>query len=232
MRTLAIGDIHGCLRSLDALLAAVKPGPDDLVVTLGDYVDRGPDSRGVVDRLIALHRTGHLLPLLGNHDLMMLHAREWDEAGPVWLACGGQQTLLSYGSTNPRPADLRLVPQAHWDFLEKACVKWYETETHLFVHASVYPELPMRDQPEAVLLWEKLSGPVAHVSGKVVVCGHTRLPGGVPVGWGTTVCIDTGAYLADGWLTCLDVGAGCYWQANERGQLRAGWIDEEVSVGD
>lgn len=231
MRTLAIGDIHGCLRSLDALLAAVKPRPDDLLVTLGDYVDRGPDSRGVLDRLIAMQAHGRLLPLLGNHDLMMLHAREWGEAGPVWLACGGQQTLLSYGSTNPRATDLHLVPQSHWDFLEKACVNWYETDSHLFVHASVYPDLPMRDQPDAVLLWEKLSGPVAHFSGKVVVCGHTRQISGIPVSWGTTVCIDTGAYVPGGWLTCLDVNEGCYWQSNEKGELRAGWVEEQASVG-
>ncbi|MGL4552234.1 MAG: metallophosphoesterase, partial [Gemmataceae bacterium] len=72
MRTLAIGDIHGYSATLDALLQAVAPAADDRVVTLGDYVDRGPDSRGVIDRLIALHATGRLIPLFGNHDEMML----------------------------------------------------------------------------------------------------------------------------------------------------------------
>jgi serine/threonine protein phosphatase 1 len=231
MRILAIGDIHGCVRSLDALLAAVKPGPDDLLVTLGDYVDRGPDSRAVLDRLISLRATGRLLALRGNHDLMMLHARQWEEAGSVWLACGGESTLASYGAESLSPADFRQVPKAHWDFLENACVNWYETATHIFVHACVYPELPLSDQPESVLLWEKLVGPVAHVSGKVVVCGHTRQLDGLPVSWGTTICIDTGAYVHDGWLTCLDVQEGCYWQANESGQLRAGWIEEQAWVG-
>jgi serine/threonine protein phosphatase 1 len=231
MRTLAIGDIHGCARSLDALLAAVGPGREDRIVTLGDYVDRGPDSRGVVDRLVSLNSTGRLVPLRGNHDLMMMHARQWEEAGPVWLCCGGQSTLASYGASSLRPADLRRIPPSHWEFLEKACVNWHETDTHVFVHASLYPELPLNDQPESILLWEKLAGPVAHISGKVVVCGHTRQNSGVPLSWGTTVCIDTGAYMEGGWLTCLDVNEGCYWQANESGDVRAGWIEEQTAVG-
>ena len=84
MRTLAIGDIHGCARSLDKLLSVVQPQPEDLIVALGDYVDRGPDSRGVLDRVIALHAAGRLIALRGNHDLMMLHSREWEDAGAVW----------------------------------------------------------------------------------------------------------------------------------------------------
>jgi serine/threonine protein phosphatase 1 len=75
MRTLAIGDIHGCLAALDDLLAAVAPQPDDLLVFLGDYVDRGPDSRGVLDRLIELCRTHRVVPLRGNHEMMMRYAR-------------------------------------------------------------------------------------------------------------------------------------------------------------
>src|SRR5579871_5268319 len=164
MRTLAIGDIHGCAKSLDCLLAAVNPGPEDTLVTLGDYVDRGPDSRGVLDRMVALYATGRLLPLRGNHDLMMLHAREWEEAGAVWLSCGGVTTLTSYGAPKPRTSELRRVPAAHWQFLEENCVNWYETATHLFVHASVNPELPLQSQQESVLLWEKLERPVAHCS--------------------------------------------------------------------
>jgi serine/threonine protein phosphatase 1 len=231
MRTLAIGDIHGCSRALDALLGAVKPEPDDLLVALGDYVDRGPDARGVLDRMIALHATGRLVPLRGNHEAMMLHAREWEEAGRVWLSCGGQSTLASYGVAGQRTAGLRQVPEPHWDFMDKICVNWYETATHIFVHASLHAELPLPDQPEAVLLWEKLVAPVAHVSGKVVVCGHTRQCDGVPLHWGTTVCIDTGAYVEGGWLTCLDVNEGCYWQANEGGEVRAGWVEKRKWVG-
>src|SRR5207248_827492 len=97
MRILAIGDIHGCLTALDALLERVAPRPEDLLVALGDYVDRGPNSCGVLDRMIALHATGRLIALRGNHDVMMLGARAGDEFG-AWLSCGGKQTLASYGA--------------------------------------------------------------------------------------------------------------------------------------
>jgi serine/threonine protein phosphatase 1 len=82
------------------------------------------------------------------------------------------------------------------------------------------------------MLWEKLSKPVTHISGKIVVCGHTVQISGVPVSWGKTVCIDTGAYVEGGWLTCLDVDSGCYWQANEFGKIRGGWLQEQVWTGE
>src|SRR5580704_11284012 len=75
MRILAIGDIHGCSGALDVLLKAVQPQPDDLLITLGDYVDRGPDSAGVVQRLLQLRETRRVVSLRGNHELMMLAAR-------------------------------------------------------------------------------------------------------------------------------------------------------------
>lgn len=68
MRLLAIGDIHGCCRALDALLAAIKPRPEDQIIPLGDYVDRGPASRQVLDRLIHLAERCAVIPILGNHD--------------------------------------------------------------------------------------------------------------------------------------------------------------------
>ena len=94
-RILAIGDIHGCAYALDALLRAVNPAPDDLVITLGDYVDRGLDSAGVLNRLIRLAQTHRLVALRGNHEEMMLNAREGDGPLALWLACGGEATLMS-----------------------------------------------------------------------------------------------------------------------------------------
>jgi serine/threonine protein phosphatase 1 len=226
MRLLAIGDIHGCSLALDTLLEMVGPRDDDRLVTLGDYVDRGPDSRGVLHRLLALHRTGRLVPLRGNHDVMMLQARHRFDT-PMWLACGGAQTLTSYGL---RPRDIASlgeeVPESHWRFLEEVCVDWHETDKHFFVHANAYPDLPLDEQPLYMLHWEKLYEPCAHFSGKVMVCGHTPQPSGLPEDLGTTLCIDTGVYEPHGWLTCLDVLTGRYWQANQQGQRRFGWLEE------
>src|SRR3954463_3440443 len=97
MRTLAIGDIHGCYAALDALLGLAQPAADDRLITLGDYVDRGPDSRAVLDRLIGLYDAGRLIPLRGNHDEMMLQSRDDRNERRLWLRFGGVQTLASYG---------------------------------------------------------------------------------------------------------------------------------------
>jgi serine/threonine protein phosphatase 1 len=221
MRTLAIGDIHGCLVALEALLDAAGPAEEDRLITLGDYVDRGPDSRGVLDRLVALYEAGHVIPLRGNHDEMMLLSRyDLAERG-MWLRFGGVQTLLSYGHTAGDDV-YDLVPERHWRFLEHDLRNWYETPTHLFVHASAHPGVPLEEQDSYVLLWQRLDEPVAHVSGKVLVCGHTRQEVGLPLDLGSTVCIDTGIYEEDGWLTCLHVETGHYWQANQRGRTRQG----------
>jgi serine/threonine protein phosphatase 1 len=235
MRILAIGDIHGCLTALDTLLDAVAPEPDDQIIALGDYVDRGPDSRGVLDRLIALYAGGRVVPLRGNHDVMMMEARKGRDLG--WLLVGGKQTLRSYGVTDSEietlveggngfgdPEELLAkIPQRHWQFLEEDCLPYYETEKHLFVHANLYPYLPLEDQPDYMLYWEKLVEPNPHISGKTLICGHTRQKSGVPLNLGTSVCIDTNVYDG-GWLTCLDVMSGYFWQANEQGETQTGCL--------
>jgi serine/threonine protein phosphatase 1 len=236
MRVLAIGDIHGCLRSFDTLLDAVSPQPEDQLITLGDYIDRGPDSRGVLDRLLALYAGGQLVPLRGNHDVMMLDARCGRDLD--WLLVGGKQTLRSYGVPDAKIAALQqgvgwfgdpeevleAIPERHWEFLEQTCLPYYETDKHIFVHANLYPDLPLQDQPDYMLYWERLDEACAHVSGKTMICGHTRQKNGLPRDLETTVCIDTNVYDG-GWLTCLDVLSGRVWQANERGQLRTGSLD-------
>ena len=97
------------------------------------------------------------------------------------------------------------------------------SESH--VHAAL--DLPFDEQPAYMLLWEKLDGVVEHISGKVMVCGHTRQKDGVPLDLGATVCIDTGIYDEQGWLTCLHVETGRYWQANQRGQTRTGHLERD-----
>lgn len=212
MRHLAIGDVHGCLRSLVAVAKAARIRETDVVVTLGDYVDRGPDSRGVIDWLIAWARRGHLIAIRGNHDLMMMQARGDAASMSGWLDSGGDAALASYGGT------IDTIPAEHWEFLE-ATRLWYATDSHFFVHAGVYADYALEDQPEYMLLWEKIDETRPHVSGKVMICGHTPQKSGIPRNLGHAVCIDTNA-CRGGWLTCLDVGTGEYWQGNESGDVR------------
>lgn len=222
---LAIGDIHGCFAALETLAATVPFGADDLLVTLGDYVDRGPDSRLVVDWLIERSRLGRLIPLRGNHELVMvLEARAETGLRGAWLMFGGDATLASYAPPGS-VGRMEDVPTEHWDFFERACRDYYETDTHFFVHANADPELPLDQQPEQMLFWEKFDNPPPHVSGKIMVCGHTAQKSGMPNDLGHAVCIDTWAY-GDGWLTCLDVESGRFWQANQRRESRRGQLGD------
>lgn len=223
-RILAIGDVHGCAFALDALLRAVQPAPDDLLVTLGDYVDRGLDSAAVLNRLLRLGETHRLVCLRGNHEQMMTDARAGDGELAFWLSCGGEATLMSYCPFDDR-GTLADVPDEHWHFLEKRCVDWFETDRHLFVHGGVVPHLPLDRQTELVLRWKTFEAVEPHVSGKVMVCGHTPQRDGRPKSLGHAVCIDTNAYGDGGWLTCLEVNSGRYWQANERGEVREGEVE-------
>jgi serine/threonine protein phosphatase 1 len=226
MRILAIGDIHGSLRALTALLEAVQPRPNDLLITLGDYVDRGPDSRGVIEQLLALHRTGRLIALRGNHEEMMVESRKNPGCFSNWQECGGQQALSSY-ATDGGPGSLADVPNEHWDFLENVCRDWHETEEHLFAHAAIDANLPMEKQPSYALFWEMVYDVAPHYTGKVLICGHTQQRSGLPLDLGHAICIDTWAY-GGGWLTCLDVLSLNVWQANRWGQRREFWLGERV----
>src|SRR5687768_13805165 len=132
-RTIAIGDIHGCLGALNAILDAIGPGSEDTVVTLGDYIDRGPHTRGVLDRLLSLARVCRLIPLVGNHEERMLDALSDMGALRAWLTLGGADTLRSYGwvSGGPRRALADWIPRPHREFVA-GCRPFHETRTHLF----------------------------------------------------------------------------------------------------
>jgi serine/threonine protein phosphatase 1 len=228
MRFLAIGDIHGCLGALDELLAWVKPAPDDLVITLGDYVDRGPDTRGVLDRLIALKQDGmKLVCLRGNHEIMMLEAwKGGRDDKKQWLLVGGAQALGSYGTTPGKSGTFEHIPREHWDFINNDLLGYYETDAYIFVHAGVHRDLDMDEQPDYMLYWEFLTDEMKHKSGKTVVCGHSSQKSGVPKVVPGAVCIDTFAH-GGGWLTCLDAATGRYWQTDMLGRRREGYVDYE-----
>jgi serine/threonine protein phosphatase 1 len=212
VRVLAIGDIHGCSTALETLLAAVVPQPEDTIVALGDYIDRGPDSKGVLNFLIELNKSHHLVTLRGNHEQMLLSAHTNKYAEAAWINCGGDATLRSYGS-------LALIPVKHWHFLLEWCQDSYETESHFFVHANAYSNIPLSEQPQQMLYWREFGNPQPHSSGKIMVCGHTSQKNGLPLSLGHAICIDTWVY-GTGWLTCLDVTSGKIWQANQAAEHR------------
>jgi serine/threonine protein phosphatase 1 len=221
MRLLAVGDIHGCLAAFDDLLNWVQPTPQDVIVALGDFVDRGPHTSGVLDRLIELRSRLNLICLRGNHEQMMVEARAGGRSElRMWLGVGGMQALQSYSVA----ATLADVPREHWDFLENGLVDYHETERFIFTHATVLCDCNLTEQPDYALRWEFLPDAMRHHSGKTVICGHTSQKSGVPKVVPGAVCIDTFAH-GGGWLTCLDVNNGRYWQTNMTGRRREGRVD-------
>jgi serine/threonine protein phosphatase 1 len=217
-RTIAIGDIHGCLAAFDALLKAIALTPEDTLVTVGDYIDRGPDSKGVVDRLLELRERVNLVPLMGNHEEMMIDVLERRIEPYGWLNHGGVQTMESYGFSG----DLNVVPEAHLDFL-KNLRPYFENDTHFVVHANYDPRKPLAEQPTELLRWVKLTEmmPPPHVSGKLAVVGHTHDRNGEILRLPHLVCIDTYCY-GGRCLTAMELQSGEIWQATREGELVAG----------
>jgi serine/threonine protein phosphatase 1 len=176
-RTGAVGDVHGCPAALAALVLAIGPTSLDTLVFLGDYIDRGPDSRGVLEQVIALAQCGSVVPLLGNHEEMLLAALEGPSELRYWLQFGGTEALASYGykgGPELRPADLRaLIPAEHLQFI-KGCRDYFGAVRHIFVHAYYDPDRPLHEQPWGGLRWASLPPvPARHCSGKVAIVGHT-----------------------------------------------------------
>jgi serine/threonine protein phosphatase 1 len=204
--------------ALVALLKQVQPGPEDRIVFLGDYIDRGPSSREVIESLLELKKSCSPVFIRGNHEVMILDARGDLLKSNLWQSYGGLETLFSYGANYKNEAVS--IPDAHWAFLEQTR-RFFETDTHIFVHASLDPELDMDQQPEWHLYWEFFDGLKPHKSGKQIVCGHTPQRSGKIKDVGFALCLDTAAVYG-GWLTCLDLTSRKYWQANENGATREG----------
>lgn len=207
----AIGDVHGCLdllRALERLLledAATRPGSKWFVM-LGDYVDRGPQSAGVLDHLMVPLPAGiQRICIAGNHEVAMLRYLEQPSSNSSWLGFGGAETLQSYGiSTASLEAAARSrqalrdlihshVPVEHSEFLARLPLT-FTTPNYAFVHAGLRSGIPIEQQHADDLLWIR-NDPAAGYSefGKVVVHGHTPTP---DVVFGDhRISADTGAYL-------------------------------------
>ena len=216
-RLIAIGDIHGCRVALETLLEVVAPGSGDVVVTLGDYVDRGPDSKGVVDALVKLGRRTRLVSLLGNHEEMMLAVLKQGEPHQGWLRYGGVETLDSYGFSG----DLDFLPPEHEQFYQELG-DYFVWGDFFFTHAAYDPETPLEYQPTDLLRWHSLREgmPGPHQSGKTAVVGHTASHDGEILDIGHLICLDTYCY-GGGWLTAMDVVNRTIWQASESGEMRS-----------
>ena len=217
-RVYAIGDSHGCTAHLRALhdeilkdAAAAEGGLERRVlVYLGDYVDRGPDSRGIIEMLVGAPPEGfERVCLMGNHDLLLLRLIDAEEAPHSWLLHGALDTLESYG-VDPAlwaegPAALRAalaatLPEAHADFLRGLEPSHVEGD-YFFAHAGIRPGVPLEAQTAEDLMWIRkpfLESKADH--GKVVVHGHT--PVEAPELRANRIGIDTGAVYG-GALTAL-----------------------------
>ena len=213
-RVYAVGDCHGGLEALRELREAIvadsasadrigPPAQRRVVVYLGDYIDRGPDSRGVLDLLIGEPLVGFdTVHLLGNHETFMRGFLDGEDVASVWLMNGGVETLRSYGLDAPaqRVALSAAVPEAHRAFLDGLALSHVEGD-YFFVHAGIRPGVPLEHQEENEMLW--IRGPFLDSTanhGKVVVHGHSVAR--EPESRANRIGIDTGACYG-GKLTAL-----------------------------
>lgn len=213
----AIGDVHGrldLLRELEAMIvrhAERNPASRRVIVFVGDYIDRGYESRQVVDHLIAGPPSGfERVCLRGNHEDFLTQFLADGRDAAMWLANGGRETLMSYGVVLSHGGKLDIaelrerlaaaVPPAHRAFLDVLALAHYEGD-YMFVHAGIRPGIPLDRQDPHDLLWIRDDFLDAKDDwGRIVVHGHT--PTAEPQERANRIGIDTGAY-ATGRLTCL-----------------------------
>jgi serine/threonine protein phosphatase 1 len=220
MRTFAIGDIHGYLEPLRALIDSVSPARDDLLVFLGDYVDKGPDVKGALDYLIELSKSHNAIFLRGNHDQMMIDAHCDPAKITIWECLGGRNPLSSYGHGDLK-TQLQTVPPEHWEFLQATCRDYFETPEFIFVHGGIRNTVAPAEEERERLQWMTLGTAEPHLSQRTVICGHSAQRSGQIVNLGHTICADTGI-THGGWLTCLALDTFDFWQVNADGERRGG----------
>jgi len=178
--TYAVGDVHGCLDKLKSLIAACRQhaGGDEMtLVFLGDYIDRGPDSAGVVRYLLSLQADApqHVVALKGNHEAWALAVLDGLLPPRTWLHNGGAATLVSYGAN-----DVGELPRAHLDWMRSLPLT-HDDGRRFFVHAGVNPRKPLDSQDDHDLVW--IREPFlddARDYGRLIVHGHTPLGNAKP----------------------------------------------------
>lgn len=208
---IAIGDIHGCLESFDALWEKLEPYYDRKFIFVGDYIDRGPSSKGVVDRMMELDEQFNCVFIRGNHEQMLLDAVKSGDRS-LWMMNGGRTTLVSYGGFG----DSGNIPEEHMEFYESTKL-YYNTDRYFFVHAGIAPgktiKQSLEDGDTNDFLWER-----SHLQAietpweKTVVFGHTPQP--QPIKKNNMIGIDT----------------GCVFNRNGMGTLTAVKLPEEEFI--
>jgi serine/threonine protein phosphatase 1 len=202
----AIGDIHGCISELNNLMKKLDiKAKEDTLVFIGDYIDRGPDSKGVINSILEIRQViDHVVCLKGNHEQMFLnyHRERLDEE--LFMENGGMSTLISYGFMRAGREEKINVPESHMQFFS-TLLSYYETDHYIFVHAGLRPGIPLKRQDMDDLLWireEFINS--SYNFGKTVVFGHTPVSLTEPLINKNKIGIDTGAVYG-GKLTCVEL---------------------------
>ncbi len=196
-KTYVIADLHGRFDLLEAALeriAGLAAGADHTIITLGDYVDRGPQSAQIIGRLMAWSSPqARLICLRGNHESLMLLAGRGRSSPSDWLMNGGDATLLSYGHPIGARLDLTVVDSTHLDWIESLPLMHVDRH-RIFVHAGVDPAKPLDEQTEAILTWVRYPKgfPVGH-GDRHVVHGHDKDERG-PLQYAGRTNLDTAAW--------------------------------------
>jgi serine/threonine protein phosphatase 1 len=172
-RLLAIGDIHGCINPFTELVEKkIGIRKSDRIVLLGDYIDRGYQSREVVDYIIDLQKQGFdIIPLMGNHEAMLIDSLGSEQSFYNWSLNGGSETLFSFGINASNELDLKYLQ------FFKNLLYYYIQDQFIFVHAGFNNEISDPFQDKSQMIWsrrESYSNPV--FNGKIIVHGHTPVP--------------------------------------------------------
>jgi len=180
MKTYVITDIHGHYDLLNLALTNIERREPGKIVFTGDYVDRGPQSRQVIERLMAGPPDGWEWKILaGNHDLWFLDVIRFNEHPSEWLTdCGGINTLRSYGfQKDTLQIDRRMVPKEHLDWIDTLPL-YHLTDTHVFVHACLDLTKTMKEQSEGMLTWGYWNGVDLPYGNRHIIHGHDSDPNG------------------------------------------------------
>ncbi len=201
-----IGDIHGLLFKLKKLIVKLELDAEkDTLIFLGDYIDRGPDSRGVIDAILEIKQTiNHVTCLRGNHEQMFINYFCENRDEELFMHNGGMKTLISYGFRRAGGRKTLHVPESHMNFFTTLPI-YHETDDYIFVHAGLKPGVPLERQVSEDLLWirdEFIDSP--RNFGKIVVFGHTPVSFDRPFIEHNKIGVDTGA-IYGGKLTCVEL---------------------------